>query len=76
MKYIIFEAKTGLRYAVIFSIIVKHSTMSNKIKDKAISAGFCRIFNDKFQCYGESVSLRLRCDTGDENLLNRGLTDI
>jgi len=76
MKYIIFEAETGLRYPVIFSIIIKHSTMSNKIKDKTISAGFCKIFNGKIQCYGQSVSLNLHCNIGDADLLNIDLIDI
>lgn len=76
MKYIIFETKTGLKYIVIFSITIKHSIMSNIIKHKAISAGFCKIFNGKICCFGESTSLKLHCDVGDADLLNRDLIDI
>ena len=54
MKYV----KVGdYNSIIIFPMIIEHSDFKNF---KPTTAGFCYISNDKVDCFGESVSLRLK----------------
>ncbi len=71
-KYIIFDGPSGFD-GVIFPPHVKHSSMNLMIGWKPLSAGFIRIRTEKeafsepyVYCYGESTSLQLKSQEGDE----------
>ena len=71
MKYITFEQKAGLQYPVTFPRFIPHAKMVERIGDKPISAGFCKIVHGKIRAYGESISLRVKSDPDrDGELLN------
>ena len=65
LKYLIIQIKNGSLEpkAIIFNGEFVHSLiLSNEMKEKynIISAGFCKIDNEKIECWGESVSLNLK----------------
>lgn len=74
MKYIIFDDDT----AIIFANSASHKNMANKKLVK--SAGFCTIetyrnsFDDiraRVSCYGESTSLGIKSNDGDNKIIER-----
>jgi hypothetical protein len=70
MKYIIFENKLYGSYPVIFPDFFNHNDIKLKIDHQVISAGFCKIVDNKFEVYGEAKSLKLISRPEDEQLLN------
>ena len=62
MKYVMFEEPSGIRYPIVFSELINHSTIVRGMHSqypgiKPISAGFC---NRHGQAWGKSVTLDLK----------------
>lgn len=70
MKYIIFLID-GLEYPVIFSPLVQHVYMANKIRhDEILSAGFLKLDdNNNLYTTGRSVSLKVKSEATDLDLI-------
>lgn len=72
-KYILHRNGTP----VIFSEVLKHSDVARGLfgsTDNIVGAGFCYIQDDKYHCYGESVSLNVKSgEEKDAKILNRFL---
>ncbi len=64
LKYI----KTSMGEIIIFPISIEHDVFKNSFNP--ISAGFCEIDgeNKQVKCYGESFSLKLKCDDENDSL--------
>lgn len=75
MKYVIFETYGCLKYPVLFSEHLEHSAIATFIGNKAISAGFIKIYDGEIRCFGRSSSLNLTCQIGDEEVIKRNLRD-
>lgn len=58
MKYIVYEHMMGMEVPVVFSTMQNHDDVLKKIHNP-IGAGFCRLENGRFICYGKSTSLDL-----------------
>ena len=80
-KYIIFECDGG-KIPVVFHEILVHKLVAGSImsqlrnifdNSKVISAGFYDIALNK--CYGESVSLKLKADPNDAQIISGTLGD-
>lgn len=72
LKYINFK-QLGI---VIFDHLVDHSVLAARIADEPLSAGFVRIPNkdeagNEIKCYGKSVSLNIKADERDTDMLRR-----
>lgn len=73
MKYVMFDSDTP----IIFPDHVTHANMAHTQGMPATSAGFVHIGgrdeygNPQFVCYGESVSLRLKSNEKDSQIMNR-----
>lgn len=70
-KYIVF-GDAGFPQAVAFSETIVHSDMARAMGARnVLGAGFFAVVNDRFECYGESISLRImsRPDQ-DSDILN------
>jgi hypothetical protein len=65
-KYIV----TDKNDFAIFTDLSKHSDVARSLFGKPVGAGFCRIQNNRFICYGESVSLNLESRLKDEDIIN------
>ena len=71
-KYIIFD--TDLLTPVVFPDTLIHVDVAKALGYPVISAGFCEIIGDKYECYGESVSLNVKSRyREDSEILNRML---
>ena len=73
MKFIIVEER-GLEQGIIFSEILSHKEVAGC--KTVISGGFCSIFFNeemKIQCWGESVSLRIKARPQDGDVLLKSL---
>ena len=53
---------------IIFPMTLSHDEF---LKFHPTSAGFCYIYNNKVDCYGESVSLKLKSDPADSMLATK-----
>ena len=53
---------------IIFPAIINHSDFANL---PIISAGFCRIYNKRVECYGKSISLKLSSRKEDTKLATK-----
>lgn len=71
MKYIIFENAVGLKFPIIFPLVLEHVQIARNIRGTPKSAGFCRFDENKVICYGESTSLNLHVDVADEDIINK-----
>lgn len=65
-KYIILMDSHGIEHAIVFSPIMKHSdlkVLEDDVHTKIVSAGLVLISTvdgePTFQCYGESISLKI-----------------
>lgn len=80
-KYIIVD--TGqVVVPILFSDVVAHTEIANKVGGQVLSAGFCSVsINEQLQpryvCWGKSVSLGVSSREQDNDILNRylGLID-
>lgn len=73
-KYIIIDR--GIFEQVIFSETLNHNEIAIALNgnNKIIGAGFCHIEDDKYVCYGNSVSLQIKSRGQlDSDILNRRL---
>jgi len=74
-KYIILE--TGLipmGLPIVFSDLLTHADVARGIEysGKVHGAGFCYVVNDRYVCYGESVSLNVKSrGEEDSKILNK-----
>lgn len=88
MKYIIVKGAFGLELPFIFDQSLGHMDVANNIIDPyrwdteeefrhlILSAGFVTLTDEGLQCYGESVTLKIKSQEGDSRLLNRMLRGI
>jgi hypothetical protein len=60
------------RGVILFSNLMMHSEFKGKF-GKIKSAGFCNISDNKIECYGESISLNIKSNKNDADLINRQL---
>jgi len=58
-KYIIVDSLAP-ELPVVFTELFTHSDIARSIGGKVHSAGFCYIENNRYVCYGESVSLKVK----------------
>ena len=73
LKYVVFDCL----FPVIFTEAQQH--VKFKFMGKITSAGFCKIYSEgdvaaqvvKVHCYGESISLNIKSDPKDSELLTR-----
>ena len=72
-KYIIVE-QGGFPIPFVFSDLCTHSDIARAVGGTVTSAGFCFIDEERYHCYGESVSCKVKSN-GDEDskILNRML---
>ena len=73
-KYIIFDNEL-IVYIIVFPDCLQHQNIALLFGDynKPISAGFISLRDNKAQCYGESVSLKLKSRPEDSKLAQRQL---
>jgi hypothetical protein len=73
IKYIIVESYDGSQQPFLFSKLTSHSDMAGVGGDNIIGAGFCQLNGyNKWTCYGESTSLRIKSrGVLDDEILNR-----
>ena len=62
---------------IVFPEIINHSDMARNMgwkREDIIGAGFVFVVDGSYNCYGESVSLRVECrGVEDDKILNRYL---
>ena len=69
-KYIVIE-RARLATPIIFSETMGHDEMAAAVGGEVVGAGFCYISDDRYKCYGESVSLKIKSRGDvDANILN------
>lgn len=71
-KYIIAEVN-GLPTPFVFPEWVTHANVAMLLNVKPVAAGFTHIAEDKFVCYGDSVSLKIGARAEDSSILTRTL---
>ncbi len=74
-KYIIFD-NAEIEIPIVFPTLIQHKDMAAMVKTKypdakPISAGFCRLVDEKLVCGGDSVSLQLKPRPEDSELLTQ-----
>lgn len=75
MKYIIEEDNNGIQFPIIFPDYLSHGDIDELFEYcQPISAGFCEIQNNQIVCYGQSVTLNLKCLNNDEDLIRKAFT--
>jgi hypothetical protein len=72
-KYVIIK-QGNFELPFVFSDVCNHSEIADFIPGQVISAGFCCVADDKYICFGESISLGLKSRAKDSDVLNRFLT--
>lgn len=70
-KYLVLR-QGGFEVPFIFSELNDHANTASKLGGEVVGAGFCYIREDRYHCYGKSVSLKIesRGDV-DASILNR-----
>lgn len=72
-KYIVLE-QDSLELPFIFSELSTHADVARALRGKVLGAGFCVIQNDRYVCYGESISLEIESrGEVDSKILNSTL---
>tara|TARA_R110000782_G_scaffold268522_1_gene365066 strand:- start:221 stop:463 length:243 start_codon:yes stop_codon:yes gene_type:complete len=77
-KYIIVESLSGGDFPMpfVFSDVCKHSDIARAVGGVVIGAGFCFIEENQYQCYGESISCRVKSNGADDSkILNTMLQE-
>lgn len=71
-KYVILDQ--GVIVPLVFSELINHLDVARCIGGQVVGAGFCFIDEEKYHCYGESISLKVvsRPDE-DARILNKYL---
>ena len=70
-KYVILDSGP-----IVFSEMLQHADVARALGTEVYGAGFCCIVDDKYVCYGESISLKMKADPEkDSAKLNRFLGD-
>jgi len=79
-KYIIYEINSGQTRFIIFDKITDHSEILRSLGEEItlISAGFCGINHEThlLQCYGESVTLRVKSREEEDSDIIKRLAEI
>lgn len=70
-KYLIVEVHSGLELPIVFNPILKHDSVANGLPVK--SAGFCRLLDGVWHCWGKSESLNKVSRLTDAAVLNHDL---
>jgi len=72
-KYIIVR-HGNISMPFVFSDLCTHSDVARAVGGIVVGAGFCYIVEDRYHCYGESISCQVKSN-GDEDskILNRML---
>ena len=65
MKYVRLQEYDSI---IIFPCIINHSDFCQFLP---VSAGFCYISEQKIECFGESVSLKLKSDASDSKVATK-----
>jgi len=75
-KYIIVkQGNTELPF--IFSELSVHNDIARAVGGTVLGAGFCFISDDRYHCYGESISCKVKSRGHiDENILNSLLNQV
>jgi len=69
-KYIIVDSLAP-ELPIVFTELLTHSDVARSIGGKVHGAGFCHIENNRYVCYGESVSLKVKSrGEADSKILN------
>lgn len=72
-KYIVIDGHLG-PMPVVFSDLLGHADVAAALRGKVVGAGFCFIKDNKYRCWGESISLRVKSrEVEDERILNKYL---
>ena len=75
-KYIIADIGSCI-VPIVFSELMAHNDMADSIRvtpERVLGAGFCYIENDRYVCYGRSISLGINSrEKVDSDFLNRYL---
>lgn len=66
LKYIVIENR-GNESIILFPDWMRHDDVARKMNTKVISAGMCDL--ESRQCFGESVSLKIKSRPEDSELL-------
>jgi hypothetical protein len=72
-KYICIDSYIGGPKYFIFPNHIEHSEFAKKLlgeKDKVISAGFIKIYDNEFHPYGSSFTLNVSCSKDDKRMMN------
>lgn len=71
-KYIILDKLMSGKTPIVFSEMLEHSDVARAISGIVIGAGFCFIEDNKYVCWGESVSLNVKSNLAiDSKILNK-----
>lgn len=73
MKYLILTKYGVIQHPIIFSDEISHKSMAVWLENWSVkihSAGFCKLTDKGFFCYGESVSLGIKSQEGDSEIIN------
>ena len=72
MKYITYMFQ-GIPDFIIFPETRDHLVMADKlnIRDEIIGAGWAHFYPDRLNCYGGSVSLKVKMNTEDTSIIQR-----
>lgn len=70
-KYIVVK-QGGFTLPFVFSELSTHSDIAHAVGGDVVGAGFCFIDEDRYHCYGQSVSCNVKSNGEmDANILNR-----
>jgi len=58
---------------IVFLDTWNHNEMERMVNEKATSAGFVDVYDDKVKCYGNSISLNLKPAKDDEHWIASAL---
>lgn len=72
-KYIVVKL-CGFDFPFVFSEFCQHSDIARAIGGTVVGAGFCDVVDDRYICYGESISCNVKSrGEKDEQVLNHHL---
>jgi len=70
-KYIIVK-QGSIEQPFVFSELSQHADVAYAVGGDVIGAGFCYIADDRYHCYGESISCNVKSrGEVDDKILNR-----